>query len=86
MKENLLLGKLGKYRGIEVMPCGVCHSLSQIIPKNLILIVSSIVADPILIIVKCNSFLHEKIIYFDLSALIQIRIDVSQLLTLLVHD
>ena len=25
MKENLLLGKLGKYRGIEVMPCGVCH-------------------------------------------------------------
>ena len=26
MKENLLLGKLGKYRGIEDMPCGVCHN------------------------------------------------------------
>ena len=25
MKENLLLGKLGKYRGIEDMSCGVCH-------------------------------------------------------------
>ena len=57
--------------------------LSKIIPKNLILLVSSKVADPILILVKCNSFLHEKIIYFVLSALIQIRFDVSQLLTLL---
>ena len=26
MKENLLLGKLGKYRGIEDMPCGICHT------------------------------------------------------------
>ena len=41
------------------------------------------VADPILILVKCNSFLYEKIINFVLSALIQIRFDVSQLLTLL---
>ena len=55
----------------------------RIIPKNLILLVSSIVADPILILVKCNHFLYEKIIYFVLSALIQIRFDVSQLLTLL---
>ena len=30
-----------------------------------------------LILVKCNSFLYEKIIYFVLSALIQIRFDVS---------
>ena len=29
MKENLLLGKLGKYRGIEDMPCGVCHKLTS---------------------------------------------------------
>ena len=36
-------------------------------------------ADPILILVKCNSFLNEKIIYFVFSALIQIRFDVSQL-------
>ena len=42
--------------------------LSKIILKNLILLVSSIVADPILILVKCNSFLYEKIIYFVLSA------------------
>ena len=55
--------------------------LSKIIHKNLILLVSSIVADLILILVKCNSFLYEKIIYFVLSALIQIRFDVSQLLT-----
>ena len=53
------------------------------IPKNFILLVSSIVADPILILVKCNSFLYEKIIYFVLSALIQIRYDVTQLLALL---
>ena len=57
--------------------------LSKIIPKNLILLVSSIVADPSLISVKCNIFLHEKIIYFVLSALIQIRFYVSQLLILL---
>ena len=37
----------------------------------------------ILLLVKCNSFLYEKIIYFVLSALIQIRSDVKQLLTLL---
>ena len=53
--------------------------LSKIIPKNLILLVSTIVADPILILVKCNRFLYEKIVYFVLSALIQIRFDVSQL-------
>ena len=57
--------------------------LSKIIPNNLILLVSSIVADPILILVKCNSLLYEKIIYFVLSALIQIRFAVSQLFTLL---
>ena len=51
--------------------------------KYLILLVSSIVADPILILAKCNSFLYEKIIYFVVSALIQIRFDGSQLLTLL---
>ena len=45
--------------------------------------VSSIVADPILMLVKCNSFFYEKNIYFVLSALIPIRFDVSQLLTLL---
>ena len=57
--------------------------LSKIVPKNLILLVSSIVTDPILILVKCNSLLYGKIIYFVLSALIQIRFAVSQLLTLL---
>ena len=57
--------------------------LSKIIPNSLILLVSFIVADPILMLVKCNSFLYEKIIYFVLSALIQMRFDVSQLLTLL---
>ena len=51
--------------------------LSKIIPKNLILLVSSIVADPILTLVKCNNFLYE-FIYFVLSALILIRFDVSQ--------
>ena len=60
-----------------------CEMFSKIIPQNVILLVSSIVADPILIFVKCNSFLYEKIIYFVLSALIQTRLDVSQLLTLL---
>ena len=34
-------------------------------------------------LVKCNNFLYEKIIYFVLSALTQMRFDVSQLLTLL---
>ena len=57
--------------------------LPKIITKNLILLVLSIVADPILILVKSNSFLYEQIIYFVLSALIQIRFAVSQLLTLL---
>ena len=57
--------------------------LSKIILKNLILLVSSIVADPILILVKCDSFLYKKIMYFVLSALIQVRFAVSQLLTLL---
>ena len=57
--------------------------LSKIIPKNLILLVSSIVGDPILISVKYNNFLYEKIIYFVLSALMQIRFDETQLLTLL---
>ena len=58
--------------------------LSKIIPNNLILSVSSIVAAPILILVKCNSFLYEKIVYLVLSALIQyIRFDVRKLLTLL---
>ena len=57
--------------------------LSKIIPKNLILLISSIVADVILILVKSNSFLYEKIIYFVLSALIQIRFDDNQLLALL---
>ena len=63
--------------------CLNVRCLSKIIHKNLILLVSSIVADPILILVKCNSFLYKKIIYFVLSALIQKRFDVSQLLTLL---
>ena len=57
--------------------------LSKIIPKNLSIFVSSIAADPILILVTCNSFMYEKIIYFVLSALIQILFNVSQLLTLL---
>ena len=57
--------------------------LSKIIPKSLILFVSSIVADPILILVKCYISLYEKIISFSLSALIQRRFDISQLLTLL---
>ena len=56
--------------------------ISKMIPKNLIL-VSSIVADWILILVKCNSILYEKIIYFVLAALIEIQLDVSQLLTFL---
>ena len=51
--------------------------------NKIILFVSFIVADPILILIKCNSFLHEKIIYFVLTAVTQIRFDVSQLLTLL---
>ena len=53
----------------------------KIIPKNLILFVFSIVVKPILMLVKCSSFSYENIIYFVLSALIQIRYDVSQLLT-----
>ena len=57
--------------------------LWKIIPNNLILFISSIVADLILMLVKCNSFLYENIIYFVMSALIQIRFDVCQLLTLL---
>ena len=59
--------------------------LSKIIPKNLILLVSSIGADPILILVKWNSSLYEKIIYFAFSVLLKIlfNFDVSQLLTLL---
>ena len=35
MKENLLLGKLGKYRGIEDMPCGVCHKVNVLEMKCL---------------------------------------------------
>ena len=42
--------------------------LLKITPKNLILLVSSIVSDQILTFVKYNSFLYEKIIYFVLSA------------------
>ena len=71
------------FRAIASTWCLNVRCLSKIIPKNLILLVSSIVADPILILVKCNSFMYEKIIYFVLLALIQIRFDVSQLLTLL---
>ena len=57
--------------------------LWKIIPNNLILFISSIVADLILMLVKCNSFLYDNIIYLVMSALIQIRFDVSHLLTLL---
>ena len=71
------------FRAITSTWCLNVRCLSKIIPKNLILLVSSIVADPILILVKCNSVLYVKIIYFVLSALIQIRFYVSQLLTLL---
>ena len=49
--------------------------------KYIYLLVSSIVADLILILVKYNSFLYEKTIYF---VLIQILLDVCQLLTLLI--
>ena len=70
-------------RAITSTWCLNVRCLSKMIPKNLILLVSSIVADTILILVKCNSFLYEKIIYFVLSALIQIWFDVGQLLTLL---
>ena len=70
------------FRAITSTWCLNVRCLSKIIPENLILLVSSIVADPILILVKCNSFLYE-IIYFVLWVLIQIRFDVSQLLTLL---
>ena len=35
MKENLLLGKLGKYRGIEDMPCGVCHNFTETHKENI---------------------------------------------------
>ena len=28
LEEKLLLMKLGKYKGIEDMPCGVCHTIS----------------------------------------------------------
>ena len=51
--------------------------------KNLILLVSSIVADQTLILVIYNCFLYEDIISFDFSALIQIRFYVSQLFTFL---
>ena len=71
------------FRAITSTWCLNVRCLSKIIPKNLILFVSCIVEDPILILVKCNSFLYEKIIYFIMSALIQKRFDVSQLLTLL---
>ena len=71
------------FQAITSTWCLNVRCLSKIIPKNLILLISSIVADPILILVKCNSYLYEKIIYFVLSALIQIRFSVSQLLTLL---
>ena len=57
-----------------------CKMFIKNYSKNLILLVSSIVADPILILVKCKSFLYEKIIYFVLSALIQIRVAVIILL------
>ena len=55
---------------------------SKIILKNLILLVSCIVSDQSLILIKSSGFLYE-IIYIVLSALIQIWFDVSQLLTLL---
>ena len=74
---------LGIFRAITSTWCLNVRSLSKIIPKNLILLVSSTVADPILILVKWNTFLYENIIYIVLSALIQIRFDVSQLFTLL---
>ena len=54
------------FRAITSTWCLNVRCLSKIIPENLILLVSSIVADPILILVKCNSFLYEKIIYFVL--------------------
>ena len=60
------------FRAITSTWCLNVRCLSKIIPKNLIILVSSIVADTILILVKCNSFLYEKIIYFVLSTLIQI--------------
>ena len=68
------------FQAITSTWCLNVRCLSKNIPKNLILLVSSIVADPILLLVKYNSFLYDKIIYFVLSALIQIRFDVSQLL------
>ena len=70
------------FRAITSTWCLNVRCSSKIIPKNLILLVSSIVAGKILILVKCDSFLYE-ITNFVLSALIQIRFDVSQLLTLL---
>ena len=71
------------FRAITSIVIFVCATFIKNYFNTLILLVSSIVADPILILVKCNSFLYEKIKCFVLSALIQRRFDVSQLLTLL---
>ena len=49
-----------------------CEMFIKNYSQNLVLLISSIVADPILILLKFNSFLYEKIIYFVLSALIHI--------------
>ena len=51
------------FRAITSTRCLNEWCLSKIILKNLILLVASIVADPILILVKCNSFLYEIILY-----------------------
>ena len=60
-------------RAIRSTWCLNVRCLPKMISKNILLLVSSIVADQILILVKCYSFLYGKIIYFVLSALTIIK-------------
>ena len=60
-----------------------CQMFIKIIPNNLILLVSPIVADPILILVLNRIIFCTRRSYISFCQLIQIRFDVRQLLTLL---